>query len=116
MKLVDGDKGRITAAQVLENIQSDFDWLPKTSLVCLENTSNKGGGSCYDLSTIKDIKKVCAENKLKLHLDGARLYNAIIAKKYTTQEIGNEFDSVSVCFSKGLGAPVGSVLCFRKQC
>ena len=115
VKLVDGDKGRIIAAQVVENIQSDFDWLPKTSLVCLENTSNKGGGSCYDLSAIKDIKKVCAENKLKLHLDGARLYNAIIAKKYTTQEIGNEFDSVSVCFSKGLGAPVGSVLIGNKE-
>jgi threonine aldolase len=110
VKLIDGDKGRITAAQVLENIQPDFDWLPKTSLVCLENTSNKGGGSCYDLSAIKEIKKVCTDNNLKLHLDGARLFNAIIAKKYTTQEIGNEFDSVSVCFSKGLGAPVGSVL------
>lgn len=110
VKLIDGDKGRITATQVLENIQPDFDWLPKTSLVCLENTSNKGGGSCYDLSVIKEIKKVCTENNLKLHLDGARLYNAIVVKKYTTQEIGNEFDSVSVCFSKGLGAPVGSVL------
>lgn len=110
VKLIDGDKGRITAAQVLENIQPDFDWLPKTSLVCLENTSNKGGGSCYDLSAIKEIKKVCTDNNLKLHLDGARLFNAIIAKKYTTNEIGNEFDSVSVCFSKGLGAPVGSVL------
>ncbi len=110
VKLVDGNRGLITAEQVLENIQPDFDWLPKTSLVCLENTSNKGGGSCYDLETIKEIKNVCEEQNLKLHLDGARLFNAIIAKKYTTQEIGNLFDSISVCFSKGLGAPVGSVL------
>ncbi len=115
VKLVDGDKGRITAEQVTENIQPNFDWLPKTSLVCLENTSNKGGGSCYELQTIKEIKKVCAENNLKLHLDGARIFNAIIAKKYTTQEIGEQFDSITVCFSKGLGAPVGSVLIGNKE-
>ncbi|MFN8284309.1 MAG: low-specificity L-threonine aldolase [Chitinophagales bacterium] len=115
VKLVDGDKGRITAEQVLENIQPDFDWLPKTSLVCLENTSNKGGGSCYELQAVKDIRQVCDDKNLKLHLDGARLFNAIIAKQYTTQEIGNECDSISVCFSKGLGAPVGSVLIGSKD-
>lgn len=115
VKLVDGDKGRITAEQVVENIQPNFDWLPKTSLVCLENTSNKGGGSCYELQTIKEIKKVCNNNNLKLHLDGARVFNAIVAKKYTTQEIGILCDSVSVCFSKGLGAPVGSVLIGNKE-
>ena len=110
VKLIDGDKGRITAEQVLDNIQPNFDWLPKTSLVCLENTSNKGGGSCYDLQTMQQIRNVCNDNNLKLHLDGARLFNAIVSKKYTTQEIGKEFDSISVCFSKGLGAPVGSAL------
>lgn len=110
VKLIDGEKGRITAAQVIENIQPNFDWLPKTSLVCLENTSNKGGGSCYELQTIEEIKAACDTHGLKLHLDGARLYNAIVAKKYTTQQIGELCDSISVCFSKGLGAPVGSVL------
>ena len=110
VKLVDGDRGRITAEQVIENIQPNFDWLPKTSLVCLENTSNKGGGSCYELDEIKAIKNVCDTHQLKLHLDGARLFNAIVAKKYTTEEIGNLCDSVSICFSKGLGAPVGSAL------
>lgn len=110
VKLVEGNRGLITAEQVLDNIQPNFDWLPKTSLVCLENTSNKGGGSCYDLSTIEEIKKVCDEHQLKLHLDGARLFNAMVAKDYGTQAIGGLFDSLSVCFSKGLGAPVGSVL------
>lgn len=115
VKLVDGDKGRITAAQVIENIQPNFDWLPKTSLVCLENTSNKGGGSCYDLSSIEEIKTVCINNNLKLHIDGARIFNAIIAKKYTTHEVGAQCDSISVCFSKGLGAPIGSALIGNKE-
>lgn len=115
VKLIDGKHGIINAEQVLENIQPNFDWLPKTSLVCIENTSNKGGGSCYDLQNIKEIKKVCSDHQLKLHLDGARLYNAIVVKKYTTQEIGSLCDSVSVCFSKGLGAPVGSVLIGSKE-
>lgn len=110
VKLVDGKNGLITAEQVVENIQPNFDWLPKTSLVCLENTSNKGGGSCYDLETIKEIREVCNQHQLKLHLDGARLYNAIVVKNYTTQEIGSLCDSIAVCFSKGLGAPVGSIL------
>lgn len=110
VKLVDGKNGIISAGQVLENIQPNFDWLPKTSLVCLENTSNKGGGSCYDLQTIEEIKNVCIDNHLKLHIDGARLLNAIIVKAYTTHRIGELADSLSVCFSKGLGAPVGSVL------
>lgn len=115
VKLVDGNRGRITAEQVIENIQPNFDWLPKTSLVCLENTSNKGGGSCYELNEIKAIKNVCDTHQLKLHLDGARLFNAIVAKKYTTQQIGSLCDSVTVCFSKGLGAPVGSVLIGSKE-
>ena len=110
VKLINGDRGIISADQVMDSIQPNFDWLPKSSLVCLENTSNKGGGSCYELSTIKEIRKVCEENNLKLHLDGARLFNAIIAKDYTAEDIGKQFNSISVCFSKGMGAPVGSVL------
>ena len=115
VKLIDGDKGRITAEQVMENIQPNFDWLPKTSLVCLENTSNKGGGSCYELQAIEEIKVVCNAHGLKLHMDGARLYNAIVAKRYTTKQIGALCDSISVCFSKSLGAPVGSVLIGSKE-
>ena len=115
VKLIDGDKGRITAEQVMENIQPNFDWLPKTSLVCLENTSNKGGGSCYELQAIEEIKATCDAHGLKLHMDGARLYNAIVAKRYTTKQIGALCDSISVCFSKGLGTPVGSVLIGSKE-
>lgn len=110
VKLVDGDRGRMTAAQVLANIQPDFDWLPKTSLVCLENTTNKGGGACYSLAEIQKIRALCLEKGLKLHMDGARIFNAIIARGYSTTEIGAQVDSIAVCFSKGLGAPVGSML------
>ena len=82
----------------------------KTSLVSLENTANRGGGSCYEFTDIELIKIVCLKNNLKLHLDGARLWNALVAKQETTQQYGKIFDSISVCLSKGLGAPVGSVL------
>lgn len=110
VKLVDTESGIFTHEDVMQNIQPDFDWLPKTSLVCLENTSNKGGGSCYELESIRTIQKTCTEKGLKLHIDGARIWNAIIAKGYTTEDIGRSCDSISVCFSKGLGAPVGSAL------
>lgn len=115
VKLAKGERGIFTAQDVLDNIQPDFDWLPKTRLVCLENTHNKGGGSCYSLDTIKEIRKVCTEQHLKLHIDGARIFNAIVAKGYTTKDIGAQCDSISVCFSKGLGAPVGSVLIGSKD-
>lgn len=115
VKLINGKNGIINATQIAENIQPNFDWLPKTSLVCLENTSNKGGGSCYELQNIQEIYEVCKSHNLKLHIDGARIFNAIIAKNYTTQQIGNTCDSISVCFSKGLGTPVGSVLIGKKE-
>ena len=115
VKLVQGNRGIISATQIVENIQPDFDWLPKTSLVCLENTSNKGGGSCYELSELQEIYKTCQLHTLNVHIDGARLFNAIVAKKYTTQDIGANCDSISVCFSKGLGAPVGSILIGNKD-
>lgn len=110
VKLIEGDRGRISAEQVAENIQPNFDWLPKTSLVCLENTTNKGGGACYELDSIRSIRQLCLERNLLLHMDGARIFNAIVTKGYTPIEIGKQLDSIAVCFSKGLGAPVGSVL------
>ena len=110
VKLVDGKNGIITANDVLANIQAPLDWLPKTSLVCLENTHNKGGGACYELDNLKEIRKVCIQNNLKLHIDGARIWNALVAKKYSPFDIGQQCDSISVCFSKGLGAPVGSAI------
>ncbi|MEO8760462.1 MAG: GntG family PLP-dependent aldolase, partial [Bacteroidia bacterium] len=110
VRLLHGDRGRITAKQVEENINGDFDWLPRTSLVSLENTINKAGGSFYTAKEIEPIAALCKQKKLPLHLDGARIFNALVAAKETTQQHGNLFTSISVCLSKGLGAPVGSVL------
>jgi len=114
-KLVQGDRGRITAKHIEDNVNADYDWLTRTSLVCLENTVNRAGGSFYDLETIKQIKVVCEKNKLPLHLDGARIFNAIVENNYSTTDIGNQFDSISICLSKGLGAPIGSLLLGSKS-
>src|SRR5690606_39076122 len=85
------------------------------SLVCLENTTNKGGGACYDFSEIGRIRKVCDEHSLGLHMDGARIWNALVTKKETPKDYGKVFDTISVCLSKGLGAPLGSVLLGKKE-
>lgn len=114
-RVLAGDRGRITAEQVLQVINPDDVHKPHTSLVCLENTANRGGGSCYDFEEITKIKTVCAQHHLKLHLDGARLFNALIAKNETPEQYGKVFDSISVCLSKGLGCPVGSVLLGNKE-
>lgn len=109
--LLDGNQGMITAEQVKNGINDpEFYHMPLTTMVSIENTTNKGGGACYDLDELKKIKQVCVENNLKYHLDGARLWNAMIAKKQHPKQFGELFDTISVCFSKGLGCPVGSVL------
>lgn len=109
-RLVEGDRGRLNAAQIEACVNASYDWLARTSLVSLENTVNKAGGSYYDLAGIRQIKALCEAKQLPLHLDGARLFNAIVEAGYSAQEIGQPFDSISVCLSKGLGAPVGSLL------
>lgn len=110
-KLLAGSRGMITAEQVKGAINPpDFYHSPLTKLVCVENTTNKGGGACYDLQELSRIKTVCIENNLKFHLDGARLWNALIAKGDEPSKYGMIFDTLSVCFSKGMGAPVGSLL------
>ncbi len=105
-----GDRGRLTAEQVKNAINPDDIHKPPSRLVSLENTANRGGGSCYDFSDLERIKEVCSENGLALHLDGARLFNALIAKGETPHKYGQLFDSISICLSKGLGTPIGSVL------
>jgi len=105
-----GERGRINAGQVLKSINPDDVHRAHSSLVCLENTSNRGGGSCYDMEEIKQIRDVCDEHNLILHLDGARLYNALVAKNEKTADYGKLFNSISVCFNKGLGCPAGSML------
>jgi len=110
MQLLPGKEGKITAAQVEAAIRPVYDWLPISKLVSLENTANKAGGSYYTLDEIQPISKLCRERGLKIHLDGARLYNALAETGESTQAVGALFDSVSLCLSKGLGAPVGSLL------
>ncbi len=110
-----GDRGRITAAQVENAINADDVHKARTSLVSVENTSNRGGGSCYDFSELKAIKKVCVAHNLKFHIDGARLFNAVVAKNESLKDYGETFDSISICLSKGLGTPVGSVVLGSKE-
>ncbi|MBL0341724.1 MAG: aminotransferase class I/II-fold pyridoxal phosphate-dependent enzyme [Bacteroidetes bacterium] len=108
--LLIGDRGRLHASQVEEAIKPDHVYYPKTALVSLENTHNRGAGSVYKLDEIKAIRKVCLSHNLKTHLDGARIFNALAESDYNAVDIGSQFDTISVCLSKGLGAPVGSVL------
>ena len=110
VKLLRGNRGRITADQVLAAINPEDVHKPISKLVSLENTCNRGGGACYDFKEIEAIQKVAKSNDLGLHLDGARIFNAIVHKKEDPKQYGKVFDSISICLSKGLGAPVGSVL------
>jgi threonine aldolase len=110
VKLIQGNRGQITADDVLQAINPNDIHKPVSKLVSLENTCNKGGGSCYNFASIEAIKKVCVEHNLFLHLDGARLFNALVATGQTPQQYGAVFNSISICLSKGLGAPVGSIL------
>lgn len=110
-KLIDGPQGMVAAKEVEEAINPpDFYHSPLTSLVCVENTTNKGGGACYDFVELKKIKEVCKKHHLKYHLDGARLWNALVANNEDPKKYGVIFDTISVCFSKGLGTPLGTVL------
>jgi len=115
VKLLHGDRGRITADQVKASINPDDPHRARTSMVSLENTSNRGGGSCYEFAEMKKIGEVCREHKLAFHLDGARVWNAIVANNESTKEYGGLFDSISICLSKGLGCPVGSLLLGSKD-
>ena len=108
--LLPGERGRLTAAQVEAAIRPENVHYPTTRLVCLENTHNRGGGSCYALEDLRAISEVAKKHGLARHLDGARIFNALVATGQRSEEYGQLFDSISVCLSKGLGAPVGSVL------
>lgn len=110
VRLVKGDRGRISAADVLANINADDAHFPHSTLVCLENTMNKGGGAIYDFNEILRIREICDRHGMALHCDGARLFNAIVEGPHSAEDFGRVFDSISICLSKGLGAPVGSLL------
>lgn len=110
-KLIDGDRGMFVASQVVAAInQPDFYHSPLTSLVEVENTTNKGGGACWDFEELKKIRQICDNHNLGYHLDGARLWNALVNTNETPKDYGQLFDTISVCLSKGLGCPMGSVL------
>ncbi|MER3463755.1 MAG: threonine aldolase, partial [Chitinophagaceae bacterium] len=110
VQLLNGDRGRVSAEMVEAAINPDDVHKARTKLVALENTSNRGGGSCYDFEEIKRIRKVCDEHKLFFHLDGARLFNALVAKNETPKQYGEVFHTISICLSKSLGCPVGSLV------
>ena len=110
-KFVDTEKGFFTANQVKEAINpSNNVHLAETQLISLENTTNKGGGAIWDFNEITKIKDIAKKNQLPVHLDGARLFNALVETQETTQQFGEQFDSISICLSKGLGCPVGSLI------
>ena len=110
-RLVDGHRGMFTTEQAEDSINPpDFYHSPLTSLIAIENTTNKGGGACWDFEELKRIKEVATKHNLGFHLDGARLWNALIAKNESPKQYGKLFDTISVCLSKGLGCPMGSVL------
>ena len=111
VRLLKGDRGRFTAEQVRAQInRRDDAHLAWTSLVTIENTVNKGGGACWDLAELEQIRTVCDEHELALHLDGARIFNAMVARNESPRDYGRLFDTISICLSKGLGAPAGSLL------
>jgi len=115
--LIDGNRGMFTAQQLEEAVaggRSDIH-TPYSRLVAIENTTNKGGGACWDYDELVRIKAVCKKYNLNFHLDGARLFNALVAKNETPKQYGQLFDTISVCLSKGLGAPIGSVLLGSKE-
>lgn len=109
-KLIAGHQGRFTAADLQQALRPSDYHFARTKLVCLENTHNRSGGRIFPLSEIEAIAQLCQSQNLKLHLDGARLWNACVATGISEAEYAKSFDTVSVCFSKGLGAPVGSAL------
>ncbi|MBL7810953.1 MAG: aminotransferase class I/II-fold pyridoxal phosphate-dependent enzyme [Bacteroidetes bacterium] len=110
-----GIHGRITAEQVASAVNPEDVHKSHSTLVCLENTSNRGGGTCYNWDEMTAIRRVCDENGMSLHLDGARLFNALVAKSESPGQYGGLFNSISICLSKGLGAPVGSLLLGNKD-
>ncbi len=110
LKTIDGENGILRAEQISDAIRPSADWYPRTSLVALENTHNRAGGIVYPIAEMERIAELCKSKKLRLHLDGARLWNACVATGLKPKDYAQHFDTISVCFSKGLGAPIGSMI------
>lgn len=112
---IHGDKGKLKVEDIKDSVRGKFDWEARTSVLCLENTTNKGGGVCYSKTELEHLKAFSDENNLSVHLDGARIWNAMVATEIEASFFGEIADTISVCFSKGLGAPVGSMLLSSKD-
>lgn len=112
---IQGNKGKLSVSDIKDQVRGGFDWEPKTSVLCVENTTNKGGGVCYSKEELRSLKAFANENDLSVHLDGARIWNAMIATGIEAEFFGEIADTISVCFSKGLGAPAGSMLISTKE-
>jgi threonine aldolase len=115
IQLLNGEDGIIQVDDIRSAIQPRFDWLPKSKLLVIENTCNKAGGTHYTLSQIEALTSFAKKKGLSLHLDGARLFNALCITNDRPEDYGPHFDTISFCLSKGLGAPVGSLLVGSKD-
>lgn len=115
VRLLPGDRGRLSVEEILSNINSLDIHYPTSSVVALENTVVREAGSYYTLKQIKAIHDAVRPRGLRMHLDGARLFNALTETQDASSDVGKYFDTISVCLSKGLGAPVGSVLACKKE-
>ena len=112
---LEGNQGKLNRSVLENSVRGNFDWEPKTKVVCIENTTNKGGGVCYTKEELSEIKAFADEHNLAVHLDGARIWNAMVATEIEPAFFSEIADTISVCFSKGLGAPVGSMLLSSKE-
>lgn len=110
-----GEHGKLTPSMLAHRKRGDFDWEPRTSVLCIENTTNKGGGVCYSKDELEDLKEFANSEGLLIHIDGARIWNAITTTSINPAYFGQIADTISVCFSKGLGAPIGSMLLSSKE-
>lgn len=112
---IKGKRGKLSVARLIHKVRGTHDWEPKTRVICLENSTNKGGGTCYKRWELETLKSFADDYGLAIHLDGARIWNAMLATEIEPEFFGEIADTISVCFSKGLGAPVGSMLLSSKE-
>ncbi len=115
VRTIEGNQGMLQLSDLADSLRPEKQFFPTTRLLCLENTTNIGGGKAYPLEQLKSVTEWAKQNGLKTHLDGARLFNACVAKNYSAKQVAQCFDTVSICFSKGLGCPMGSILVGEEQ-
>ncbi len=115
IKPLKGINGKLELAYLENQVKGKFDWEAKTKVICVENSTNKGGGACYSKDELAAIKYFADQHNLFVHLDGARIWNAMTATEIEPGFFGEVADTISVCFSKGLGAPIGSMLLSNEE-